>query len=60
MLRPTLAVITFSHLKIIDCDDVQILSEDILDLVKFDNVMSKFENMSGAILSRNKKSKFMG
>ena len=54
MLRSTLAVITFNHLKIIDksyCDDVQILSKDILDLVKFDNVMSKFENMSGAILS---------
>ena len=32
----------------------------IRDLVKFDEVMQKFESTFGAILSRNKKSKVMG
>ena len=36
------------------------LSDDIRDLVEFDEVMQKFESTSGAILSRNKKSKVMG
>ena len=52
-----------TNFKLIDkayCDDVQTLSEDVDDLVKFDEVMQKFENMSGAILSRNKKSKVIG
>ena len=49
-----------NNFKLIDkayCDDVQTLSEDVDDFVKFDEVMQKFESMSGAILSRNKKSK---
>jgi hypothetical protein len=42
------------------CDDVQTLYNDISYLVKFDEVMQKFESTSGAILSRSKKSKVMG
>ena len=34
--------------------------EFINDLIKFDEVMQKFEKTSGAILSRTKKSKVMG
>ena len=63
MLRSTLTGLTINNFKIIDksyCDDVKTLSEDIMDLVKFDEIMRKFESMSGAILSRNKKSKVMG
>ena len=63
MLRSTLVGLTITNFRIIDksyCDDIQTLSEDIADLVKFEEVMKKFENMSGAILSRNKKSKVMG
>jgi hypothetical protein len=40
--------------------DVQTLSSDVNDLLKFDQVMQKFEDASGAILSRTKKSKVMG
>ena len=36
------------------CDDTQFISEDLLDLVKFDEVMQKFEASSRAILSRKK------
>ena len=42
------------------CDDVQTMSSDINDLIKFDDVMQKFELTSGAILSRTNKSKVMG
>ena len=62
-LRNTLAGLTITNFKHIDdsyCDDVQTLSEDVNDLIKFDQVMKKFESTSGAILSRNKKSKVMG
>ena len=63
LLRKTLAGLTITNFKQIDkdyCDDVQTLSEDVRDLIKFDEVMQKFEKTSGAILSRNKKSKVMG
>ena len=63
LLRSTLAGLTITNFKQVDksyCDDVQTLSNDISDLVKFDEVMQKFESTSGAILSRNKKSKVMG
>ena len=36
------------------------MSSDVNDLIKFDQVMKKFEATSGAILSRTKKSKVMG
>ena len=36
------------------------MSNDISGLVKFDEVMQKFESTSGAILSRNNKSKVIG
>ena len=63
LLRRTLAGITITNFKQIDksyCDDVENLSNDVNDLVKFDQVMHKFEITSGAILSRNQKSKVMG
>ena len=41
-------------------DDIQILSGDERDLVTFDIVMKRFEQQSGAMLSRDKKSKVMG
>ena len=41
-------------------DDVQTLSDAVTDLIKFDQVMQKCECTSGAIFSRNKKSKVMG
>ena len=42
------------------CVDMQTLSSDMRDLVRFDEVMVKLDMTSGAILSRNKKSKVMG
>ena len=63
LLRSTLAGLIITNFKQVDksyCDDVQTLSEDTRDLVKFDEVMQKFEITSGAILSRNQKSKVMG
>ena len=41
-------------------DDIEIISEDDQDLVRFNEVMQKFEMQSGAMLSRDKKSKVMG
>ena len=41
-------------------DDIQILSGDERDLITFDIVMKRFEQQSGAMLSRSKKSKVMG
>ena len=41
-------------------DDIQILSGDERDLVTFDIVMKRFELQSGAMLSRDKKSRVMG
>ena len=63
MLKATLAGLTITNFREIYksyCDDIQTLSDDIRDLIKFDEVMQKFESTSGAILSRNKKSKVMG
>ena len=41
------------------CDDETIVGTDINDVVKFEELMRKFESQSGAILSRTKKSKIM-
>lgn len=63
MIRATLSGLQMTNFKQLDkayCDDVQIMSNDTNDLIKFDNVMQKFEKTSGAILSRTKKSKLMG
>ena len=42
------------------CDDLNFLSENEEDLLKIEEVFVKFENISGAILSRSWKSKIMG
>ena len=42
------------------CDDIHILVEKEEDFVIVDNVVAKFESVSGAILNRNRKSKVMG
>ena len=42
------------------CDDLNFLSESDDDLVTIEDVFVKFENISGAILSRSLKSKVMG
>ena len=42
------------------CDDVSIVTDDINDLSKVENIVRKFEGMSGAILSRNMKCQIMG
>ena len=42
------------------CDDINILTENIQDLVVIDEGFKKFEDMSGAILSRSNKSKVIG
>ena len=42
------------------CDDVNLVTEDLLDLVRTDTAIRKFEAMSGAILSRNNKCKVLG
>ena len=63
MLRATLTGLTITNFKLKDksyCDDIEQLSSDTRDLVKFNEVMEKFEMTSGAILSRNQKSKVMG
>ena len=41
-------------------DDINIMSSDEEDLVTFNNVFRKFEAQSGAMLSRDRKSKVMG
>ena len=42
------------------CDDVNILTEHLPDLVKVDQAVQEFEAFSGAILSRRKKCKIIG
>ena len=42
------------------CDDLNFLSESEEDLKIIENVFVKFEDVSGAILSRSSKSKVMG
>ena len=41
------------------CDDENIVGTDLDDVIKFVDAMEKFEEQSGALLSRNKKSKIM-
>ena len=57
MLRTTLTGLIITTVKQVDksyCDDAQILSDDISDLIKFNQVMQKFEGTSGAILKKSK------
>ena len=42
------------------CDDVNILTSDDTDLVRVDEIVTEFEAISGAILSRTNKCKIMG
>ena len=42
------------------CDDVNFLGEKLSDILVIDEIFSKFEMISGAILFRSKKSKIMG
>ena len=42
------------------CDDVNIVTGDDEDLIKVDTAIIKFEAVSGAILSRDKKCKILG
>ena len=42
------------------CDDVNIFTDTIQDFEKIDRAVVKFEALSGAILSRNKKCKILG
>ena len=42
------------------CDDINLLTDDLGDFVKMSEEVSKFESYSGAILSRDKKSKVVG
>ena len=42
------------------CDDVNVLTVNDSDLVAIDDAVSKFEALSGAILSRDKKCKIIG
>ena len=42
------------------CDDCNVMTDDLTDLVKVDATINEFESLSGAILSRSKKSKILG
>ena len=42
------------------CDDVNILTEHLSDIIKVDQIVSEFESISGAILSLTKKCKIIG
>ena len=42
------------------CDDINVLSDNLADFDIVDKVIGKFEKVSGAILSRNKKCKVIG
>ena len=42
------------------CDDVNILTENLKDLVVVNDAVQKFEAVSGAILSRDSKCKIIG
>ena len=42
------------------CDDINVVTSELDDLVKTDEAIRKFEAMSGAILSRNFKCKVLG
>ena len=63
MLRKMLQGVKIANFKQKDTaymDDIQALSEDPQDLVTFNNVMIKFEAQSGAMLSRDVKTKVLG
>ena len=45
---------------LINCDDVNITTEKLEDFEVVSNVVKRFEKVSGAILSRNKKCKVIG
>ena len=55
-----LTITNFRQLDVDFCDDIENMSSDVHDLVLFDEIMKKYEAISGAILSRNEKSKVMG
>ena len=55
-----IVITNFMELDLDYCDDVEVMSDDIQDLIRFDQVMTMFEATSGAILSRNDKSKVLG
>ena len=42
------------------CDDINILTNQVSDFLVLDSAVRKFEEVSGAILSRNKKCKILG
>ena len=42
------------------CDDVNVMTDDLDDLVRVDNAVTNFEAVSGAILSRGMKCKIFG
>ena len=42
------------------CDDVNVMTEHLDDIVKVDKIVEEFESFSGAILSRTKKCKIIG
>ena len=42
------------------CDDINFIGERVSDLLVIEETFSKFEDFSGAILSRTEKSKVMG
>ena len=63
LLRRTLhgiPITNFTQKDVEYCDDIEVVSNDVQDLVKFDEIMNMFEATSGAILSRNEKSKVLG
>ena len=53
-------ITNFTQKDIDYCDNIEHIFSDVWDLVRFDKVMTKFEATSGAILSRNEKSKVLG
>ena len=55
-----LIVFNFREVDTSYLDDIEILSEDEQDLVRFNRIMQRFESQSGAMLSRSKKSRVMG
>ena len=63
VLRNTLHGIHITNFRQLDedySDDTEFVSDDVEDLGRFNQVMTRFEATSGAILSRNWKSKILG
>ena len=42
------------------CDDINLLTQDLADFTRISDLVDKFEQFSGAILSRDKKCKVLG